>query len=160
MFKRLLVWDLDETIIDSKHRTPNNPDGTLNLQRYFELKTRENIFRDSLLPLASVFKSLCRVQNYIAICTARVMNQDDYDFLDANGISAHSILCRPENGSENKIPDAELKAIKIQRLWLENDFHKLPTYMWDDSKPVISKMRQIGVRCINAKTVNERMKRA
>ena len=32
--KRVVIFDLDETVVDSAHRTPNNPDGTLNLSRY------------------------------------------------------------------------------------------------------------------------------
>lgn len=156
-FKRIIIWDLDETIIDSKHRTPNNPDGTLNLERYFELKTRENIFGDTLLPLARVFKSLCRATNYVAICTARAMNRDDYDFLAHHELSAHTVMCRPENGSENHIRDADLKARKIQRLRNLKQFRELPVYMLDDAKPVISRMRQIGVKCLNAHTVNARL---
>lgn len=157
-FKRITIWDLDETIIDSSHRTPNNPDGTLNLQRYFELKNRENIFADTLLPLAGVFKSLCRATNYVVICTARAMNQDDYDFLEHHDLKAHKILCRPLDGSENGIRDADLKARKIQRLRNLRQFNDLPAYMWDDAIPVINRMREIGVRCLNAKIVNQRLK--
>lgn len=79
MFKRVVVFDLDETIIDSKHRTPNHPDGTLDLERYFAMKNRASIFQDSLLPLADTFKALNRSENYIVICTARAMNADDYE---------------------------------------------------------------------------------
>lgn len=157
-FKRITVWDLDETLIDSRHRTPNNTDGTLNLDRYFELKTRQNIFADTLLPLARVFKSLCRRDNFVAICTARAMNEDDYDFLEHHGISAHMVMCRPLDGSEHHIRDAELKSAKVQRLREYRNMSHLPVYMWDDAKPVIAKMRQIGVRCINAHTANQRLK--
>ena len=48
--KRIVVFDLDETIIDSKHRTPNRPDGTLDLDRYFAMKNRESIFLPFYLP--------------------------------------------------------------------------------------------------------------
>ena len=157
-FKRITVWDLDETLIDSRHRTPNNPDGTLNLAAYFELKNRQNIFADTLLPLAGVFKSLCRVTNYVAICTARAMNQDDFDYLEHHGINAHMVMCRPLDGSENHIRDADLKAYKIQRLRNLRQFRNLPVYMWDDAKPVIAKMREIGVHCINAHTADARLK--
>jgi hypothetical protein len=156
-FKRLAIFDLDETLIDSKHRTPNRPDGTLDLDRYFALKNRESIFKDSLLPLASFFKALDRSENYIIICTARAMNQDDYDYLQANGIHAHKILCRPLDGSENHIKDGALKARKIQRLRNLRQFQGKPVYMWDDASPVIRAMRKIGVVCLNAVKVNQRL---
>lgn len=160
MFKRVVVFDLDETIIDSAHRTPNRPDGTLDLERYFALKNRESIFRDSLLPLADTFKALNRSENYVVICTARAMNQDDYDFLAANGLDAHLIMCRPLNGSENHIKDAALKARKIQRLRNLKQFRNKPVVMFDDAIPVIRAMRAIGVACLNAIKVNHKLKGA
>ena len=156
-FKRLVIFDLDETIVNSKHRTPNRPDGTLDLDRYFALKNRKSIFEDSLLPLAAFFKSLDRTENYVVICTARAMNQDDYDYLESKGLHAHKILCRPLDGSENHIKDGALKARKIQRLRNLRQFQGKPVYMWDDASPVIRAMRKIGVTCLNAIKVNKRM---
>jgi phosphoglycolate phosphatase-like HAD superfamily hydrolase len=158
--KRVVIFDLDETIIDSAHRTPNRPDGTLDLDRYFALKNRESIFRDSLLPLAETFKRLDRSENYIVICTARAMNQDDFDFLAHHGLDAHLVLCRPLDGSENHIKDATLKRRKIQRLRNLRQFANLPVVMFDDAKPVIAEMRRIGVACLNAIKVNHKLKGA
>ncbi len=159
-FKRLVIFDLDETIIDSAHRTPNRPDGTLDLDRYFALKNRESIFKDSLLPLARTFKALDRSENYVVICTARAMNQDDYDYLAAHGLDAHKILCRPLDGSENHIKDAKLKRRKIQRLRNLRQFAGLPVVMFDDAKPVVAEMRRIGVACLNAIKINRKLKGA
>lgn len=155
--KRIVVFDLDETVIDSKHRTPNRPDGTLDLARYFALKNRESIFRDTLLPLADTFKRLDRKENYVVICTARAMNQDDWDYLAHHGLDAHLVLCRPEDGSENHIKDATLKARKIQRLRNLKQFRGKPVVMFDDAVPVIRKMREIGVACLNAVKVNKKL---
>jgi FMN phosphatase YigB (HAD superfamily) len=156
-FKRVMIFDLDETLIDSAHRTPSRPDGTLDLDRYFALKNRESIFRDSLLPLAKTFKALDRSENYIVICTARAMNRDDYDYLADRGLDAHLILCRPLDGSENHIGDAALKARKIQRLRNLKQFRGKPVTMFDDAIPVIRAMRAIGVACLNAVKVNQRL---
>ena len=155
--KRVVIFDLDETIIDSKHRTPNKPDGTLDLERYFELKNRDSIMSDSLLPLAAFFKALDRSENYVVICTARAMNQDDYDFLALHELHAHKILCRPLDGSENHIRDGQLKRRKIQRLKNLRQFHNKPFVMWDDASPVIREMRRMGVVCLNAVKVNQRL---
>lgn len=156
-FKRITVFDLDETIIDSAHRTPNKPDGTLDLDRYFALKNRDSIMRDTLLPLAETFKNLDRSENYVVICTARAMNQDDFDFLKINGLNAHKILCRPADGSENHIKDGILKRRKIQRLRNLKQFAGKPVVMFDDAIPVIREMRKIGVICLNAIKVNKRL---
>ena len=155
--KRIVIFDLDETVIDSKHRTPNRPDGTLDLDKYFALKNRDSIMRDSLLPLVKTFKNLDRSQNYVVICTARAMNQDDFDFLTLNGLNAHKVLCRPLDGSENHIGDATLKRRKIQRLRNLKQFQGKPCIMFDDATPVIREMRKIGVVCMNAVKVNERL---
>jgi hydroxymethylpyrimidine pyrophosphatase-like HAD family hydrolase len=156
--KRVVVFDLDETLIDSAHRTPNNADGTLNLERYFELKTRENTMQDSLLPLANIFKSLCRSENYIVICTARQMQEMDYEFLQMHGLHYHKMLCRPVDGSENHLRDGQLKRSKLQRLRNLRQFRNLPFVMFDDSSVVIAEMRKIGIACLNAINVNQRLR--
>jgi FMN phosphatase YigB (HAD superfamily) len=156
-FKRIAIFDLDETIIDSSHRTPNKPDGTLDLDRYFALKNRESIMRDTLLPLAETFKRLDRSENYVVICTARAMNQDDLDYLAMHGLVAHKLLCRPLDGSENHIKDGILKRRKIQRLRNLKQFAGKPVVMFDDAVPVIREMRRIGVICLNAIKVNKRL---
>jgi FMN phosphatase YigB (HAD superfamily) len=156
-YKRVMIFDLDETLINSKHRTPNRADGTLDLDGYFRNKTRENIMRDTLLPLASVFKTLDRSENYVVICTARAMNQDDFDYLDAHGLRYHAIMRRPLDGSENSTPDGALKLRKIKRLMNLRQFRGLPVTMFDDAKPVIAAIRRAGMVCVNAITANRKL---
>lgn len=157
MFKRIVVWDLDETIVDSAHRTPNHDDGTLNLSKYFELKTRENIMRDTFHPLVRVFNSLNREENYVVICTARTVNQDDLDFLAANNLHYHSIRYRPSTGKMAMAKDSHLKTMHLRRLMALRQFRGLPVVMFDDAKPVIAAMRKIGIVCLNAVKVNARL---
>lgn len=155
--KRIVVFDLDETLVNSKHRTPNRADGTLDLQGYFRNKTRANIMRDTLLPLAETFKTLDRAENYIVICTARAMEQDDFDFLSMHGLHFHSILHRPIDGSEDGIPDGPLKVRKIKRLLNLRQFRGLPVIAFDDAKPVIAAIRRAGIVCLNAIRVNQKL---
>lgn len=159
MIKRVVVFDLDETLIDSKHRVPNNPDGTLNLTRYFELKTYDSVMRDSLLPLVQIFKALNREENYIVICTARVMATADRDFMQKYGLIAHKILCRPQDGSENHIKDNILKRRKLQQLKNLRQFREKDWFMFDDASPIIREMREIGIVCLNAIKVNKRLEK-
>ena len=154
--KRIVIFDLDETIVDSAHRTPNNPDGTLNLPRYLEMKTRENTFKDGLLPLADFWRSLCPRENYIVVCTARSWADFDQEFLDNHGLRAHKIIARFTE-AEKKMRDPELKRRGLSRLFNLKQFRNLPKFMFDDAKPVIAEMRRMGITCMNSHKVNRRL---
>jgi hypothetical protein len=155
--KRIIVFDLDATIVDSSHRTPNHEDGTLNLPLYLEMKTRENTLKDGLLPLADFWKSLCLESNYIVVCTARTWADFDQEFLDMHGLTAHKILHRKADGSENHERDNKLKRKWLRRILNLKQFQKLPAIMFDDATPVISEIRDMGIVCLNAIKVNERL---
>ncbi len=153
--KNVFIFDLDGTVIDSSHRTPTHSDGTLNLEKYLELRVPEYIFKDSLLPLARVMRRLYDEGHYIIICTARIMSQADMDFLEKNNIPYHLMQARLP--SEDRVKDATLKTKKIGKLLNLIQFRKKQWFMFDDAKPVISAMRQLGITCLNAKKVNERL---
>lgn len=154
--KRIVIFDLDETIVDSAHRTPNHPDGTLNLPLYLQLKTRENTLRDGLLPLADFWRSLDLSENYVIVCTARTWADFDQEFLDAHGLKAHKIVAR-FTPAECKMRDPELKRRGLSRLFNLKQFRDLPKYMFDDARPVIAEMRRMGLTCLNAHKVNRRL---
>lgn len=154
--KRIVIFDLDETIVDSSHRTPNNPDGTLNLEKYLELKNRENTFKDSLLPLADFWRSLDLNETYVVVCTARTWADFDQEFLDHHGLKAHKIIARFTE-RHNTMRDPDLKREGLAHLFNLKQFRNLPKFMFDDAKPVIAEMRRIGITCMNALKVNERL---
>jgi len=182
MFKRVTIFDLDMTIVDSSHRTPNKPDGTLDLFGYFERKTRQHIFSDRLLPLAVVMRDLFYSgETYVVICTARDMNDDDFDFLNAKEIPYHKILNRNlvrdateitcpvqlfQYISEGKIKtkpyymksDHLYKAHVLSYLDQLKQFKNLPKFFWDDARPVISHFRKHpNYTMMNAVTYNQRL---
>ena len=96
MKKPIFIFDLDGTTIDSSHRFTGTAEGKVDLAKWIEDSTRENIFKDTLLPLAKFMKSLMRQNANVWICTARNMKQDDFDFLAYHGIKAKTILCRKD----------------------------------------------------------------
>lgn len=156
-YKRIVIWDLDETAVDSAHRTPNFPDGTLNLPLYLEQKNRENTMKDGLLPLADVWRNLCKTENYIVVCTARTWMDFDQEFLDVNGLFAHKIIARFTE-KHNHMRDPELKRKGLSQLFNLKQFRDLPKFMFDDASPVISEMRKkMGLVCMNAIKVNKRL---
>lgn len=155
-YKRIVIWDLDATIVDSSHRTPNHPDGTLNLPLYLKMKNRESTMKDTLLPLAAVWKNLCKDENYIVVCTARTWADFDQEFLDVNGLHADKIIARFTE-RHNHMRDPELKRKGLSYLFYLKQFKNLPKFMFDDAKPVISEMRKMGMVCMNAISVNKRL---
>lgn len=154
--KRIVIFDLDETVVDSAHRTPNHDDGTLNLPLYLQLKTRENTLRDGLLPLAKFWQSLDLSETYVIVCTARTWADFDQEFLDMHGLHAHKIIARFTE-AEKTLRDPELKRRGLSRLFNLRQFRNLPKYMFDDAKPVISEMRRMGLTCLNSHKINARL---
>ena len=157
-FQNIVIFDLDETIVNSAHRTPNHPDGTLNLPVYLKMKTRENTMKDTLHPMADVWRSLDLSKTYVIVCTARTWLDFDQEFLDIHGLKAHKILHRAANGSENHSPDAQLKNKWLNRVLNLRQFKNLPTVMFDDAKKVITSIRQKGIPCLNAVKINQQLR--
>lgn len=139
----IAIFDLDETVIDSRHRTPNNPDGTLNLAAYIENHTAENVAKDTLLPLAEVMRAAYADGAYVIVLTARDMKQCDYDYLADNGLKYHKIMSR-DQASENhyKMKDGDYKARWILPFLNLKQFAKKTVIMFDDAKPVKARLRK------------------
>jgi FMN phosphatase YigB (HAD superfamily) len=154
--KVTVIFDLDETVINSSHRTPNNDDGTLNLQAYIALHTPENVAKDVLLPLARTMQRLIAEGHKVAIITARDMAACDYEYLAANGIKPKHIYSRDKAGKKHyRMRDGEYKVEWIRRLpktLLANHI-----IMFDDAKPVKSALRKLGIVCICGIKVNKKL---
>ena len=89
------IFDLDHTVIDSSHRQLTLADGSIDLAHWVENCTREKIFADSLLPLATEMRDLIAKNRSVIVCTARVMSEHDHDFLVSHGLAPDAILSRP-----------------------------------------------------------------
>lgn len=143
--KNVIIFDLDETIINSKHRTPNNPDGTLNLAGYIEKHTKDNVEKDTLLPLVNIIRDRFNNGDYIIILTARDMSFWDYKYLYDNNIPYHCIMSRDQCKTEKhyKMRDGEYKQKWIKSFLNLKQFQGKPVIMFDDAKPVKSVLRKI-----------------
>lgn len=155
----VFIFDLDETVINSKHRTPNNPDGTLNLAAYIEKHTPENVWKDTLLPLARTMQKLIASGAHVWIVTARDMQACDYEFLKAHEISPKIIMSRDrvKSAKHYRLGDGEYKTRWVRQMLNLKQYAKAHCIMFDDAKPVIRSMRSIGVSCLNAIKINERL---
>ena len=150
--KKVVVFDLDGTVIDSAHRTPNHPDGTLDLAGYHKRKTRENIFKDTLLPLADEMKRMYDSGQYhVIICTAREMTKDDFDFLNYHGLKFHGIFHRNHVRKPHHwhLPDPQYKTKQLKK-------YKNTSYtFYDDAKPTVDLFDTYpNVDMVDANTAN------
>ena len=147
-FMGVIVYDLDNTVIDSSHRTPTM-DGVVDVDQFMMLQTKENIYKDTLLPLARrMIESFDN--HYIVVCTARVMTKADYEFLSDTGLHFHEIF---ERGTVDptiaSLPDAEYKLACLSG-FLENGFT-----FFDDNDHVIDAFSHLSnVQMIDSKLEN------
>ena len=94
--KKVYIFDLDKTVINSDHRTPYLANGDLDLGAYRAKQTHSNIMRDQLLPLALYMQALIADGEKVVIVTARRMIKSDYIFLRKNGLKAAYICSRDQ----------------------------------------------------------------
>ena len=153
------IWDLDGTVIDSSHRYSTLPNGDINLPRWIQDNTRENIERDSLLPLARLMRSNYRMGDIVIICTARVLGIWDKVYLADHGIKAQFILSRALGDNRG---DAEMKRAKLLALFADL---QIPFARWtrnatlyDDNLGVLDMAKKLGIRTRNAVQLNEEMR--
>lgn len=157
--KNIVIFDLDETVIDSRHRTPNFPNGTLNLAGYMENHTEENVFKDTLLPLVHIIRACHNNGDYVIILTARDMKIWDYEYLNENYIPYDKIMSRDQCKTEKhyKMKDGEYKFHWINGFLKLKQFQNKYVVMFDDAKPVKSMLRKLfPVLC--AHKINRKLK--
>jgi hypothetical protein len=150
------IFDLDGTVLCSKHRQLTKPDGSLDLQHWVENSKPEKVLQDSILPIADIMRRAYKRNDEIVVCTARVMNDADFKLLQHHELHYHVILHRPEGCSTQ---DALLKEIQI-RLYAQSIKYTWArfcknTIMLDDSPSVIAKMQEIGLSCVDAAEYNQ-----
>jgi phosphoglycolate phosphatase-like HAD superfamily hydrolase len=110
--KRVAIYDMDGTIVDSSHRyrTITDENGTrIDLDHW-----RENEYRamdDGLLPMFEQYRQDLQDENcYVIIATARVMNAPDWQFVN-------EILGMPDYFISRRAGDSQSgKTLKINGL--------------------------------------------
>lgn len=110
--KRVSIYDMDGTIVDSSHRYRTIVDD--NGERIDLDYWRENEYRaldDKLLPMAGQYRQdLNDPECYVIIATARVMNEPDYKFMREILGEPDYLISRPKGS------DISGKLLKINGL--------------------------------------------
>lgn len=117
MKNRVAVYDMDGTIVCSKHRyrTKINEQGKEVIDLLHWQAHAHKAYSDSLLPLAEQYKrDLQDSQCYVIIATARVLGEEDMRFIrDKLGIP-DKIISRPA-GSDESGASLKVKGLKPLR---------------------------------------------
>ena len=135
--KRIQIYDMDGTIVDSLHRYKTLDCGTkIDLQYW-----RDNEYRaydDSLLPLAEQYqKDLADPECYVIIATARIIRDTDMRFIkDKLGMPDY-IISRKENDNRS---GGELKIKGLQRFFNLKNFKNAVAVFYEDNTAYLKKV--------------------
>jgi len=141
MYKRIHTYDLDGVLVDTSHRYRNKPDGSIDLQYWFDNRTEEQIAKDKILPLAKQYMADClNPETYVMICTSRAYHVLDIQFIVGHLGAPDKLIMRPVGNMEN---DAILKRRQLQRLFNLRQFAKLPRRFWDDNPRNLNACRDL-----------------
>ena len=127
----IVIWDFDGTIIDSSHRS-NYTNGRLDLDHWKTNSTKENIFRDTLLPKYEMMRRLHHEGVYQIGCTARELSKHDWEFFFLVGLDKYlaKIISRPIGVDT---PDWELKSKQLQPYFNLAPFKDKIKIFYDDN---------------------------
>lgn len=151
---KICIYDLDGTIIDSSHRTKYMENGELDLANWIENNTKENIFKDDLLPMYWQLRQDYENGNIVIICTARQLGEHDLEYIHSMGIYYDYIYSRPKDCITR---DDILKAKQLRHFWNFKQFAKLRKYFYDDRIANLTAIRKFGnVETVNARIWNKR----
>lgn len=130
MIKRVEIFDMDGTIVDSLHRYRTMPCGTKIDLEYW----RANEYRameDKLLPLAKFYKECLADPNcYVIIATARVMRDADWQFVKEVLGMPDYFISRKEGDT---ISGGKLKINGLQKFFNLRNFQNAEFTFYEDN---------------------------
>lgn len=154
-----IIFDLDGTVICSKHRCNTLPDGSLDLDHWFENNTHDKIMRDSLLPLARIMREMYAAGHNVIVCTARSPHDSNHHFLRENDLPHHVFLSRRAGDMRG---DAQLKIDLLTDYFQSIGFSSVAdakAIMFDDNAKVIDAMISLGITVVNAVMANNNLRK-
>jgi len=142
MIKRIEVYDLDDTCINSRHRQHYSY-GILDLARWRANSTPLQIMEDTLLPTAKLMQdAILNATVFVVVATARELQQADCAFLVKHGMQPNHTISRRAGDSR---PDALLKHAGLRRLLSLRQFAGLPCDMYDDKAANLEAVAPLGI---------------
>lgn len=169
----IIIFDLDGTVIDTKHRYRDLPCGNIDLDYWFANSTPEMIARDTVLPLADVMRRYYSEGHTVVICTARSWERHErmtcepgpiYEkFLADNNLPYHALLYRNMAGDDHEtLGDGELKIRLLTDYAIANGFANIEAMgaiMFDDNVKVIDALSARRVIVYDAISYNRNLRK-
>lgn len=168
----IIVFDLDGTVVDTSHRYRDLPCGKIDLEYWFANSTEEMVAKDSLLPLADVWRRYYAEGHTIVVCTARSFDPHPgvplpdpgatyRKYLADNDLQYHALLHRCMVGPDHlTYSDGNLKT-RLLNDWAAREGLALDwrrdAIMFDDNLTVIDQMLRDRLMCFNATKYNARL---
>ena len=149
---KIRIYDLDGTIIDSSHRARHDENGKLDLDHWKRNNTKENIFKDDLLPMYWQLVHDYKQGNIIILCTARELNEYDYEYIHSMGIYYDYITCRKVGETT---ADWKLKRRLLNPFFNLKPFRLLEKWFFDDNENNLKAIENMGAISINAREWNK-----
>jgi len=148
------IFDLDGTIICSKHRQKLKPNGDLDLAHWIENRAKHHlVMRDRLLPLSRLWRAI-QISTAPAICTSRVISHLDEDFLLNHDLSWSTFMSRDDADMDG---DATYKVKKIRKHLDETGWEAAATTLYDDHAGVREAIkRELGLKVFDPVPFNTR----
>ena len=151
MFKKIHVYDVDGTLIDSSHRYKALPNGQIDLAHW--LANHHRINADTLLPLAAQYRAdIADPSVYVVICTLRPPHPLDLAYIREHLGMPDCLIMNTKNKSENL---GNFKRAELTRLFNLRQFAKLPRFFWEDSRAYVESCRDIFTRVYHVQSEQE-----
>ena len=148
MIKRLAIYDMDGTIVDSSHRYRTiMRDGKECIDLEYWRANECRAYDDQLLPLAEQYKKdLADPECYVIIATARVMGAADWAFVNDKLGMPDYFISRKAGDSQS---GGTLKIKGLQRFFNLKNFRNAAAVFYEDNtsylKAVCDKFGITGV---------------
>lgn len=161
--KWLNIFDLDDTLVDSSHRSKYFEDGTLDISHWKLNSTKDNIFNDVVYSdMFEIFKYLYHRDDCLVVAvTSRVLSEHDIEYLHSKGIFFNDYLHR-DSGMllDSKhlqfiLKDYELKGVLLTNYFKLNQIQNENIgYGFDDKQHNLDVFEKFKFRVINPIDVN------
>lgn len=168
---KVMIWDLDGTIINSFHRVAPcfDLEGNLDLTKYKnEACKHDLIMQDSLLPLVEYMRQCMNDPTVLnLVCTARLMSKSDYYYLRKQGLRGRGmsnirVFSRDtlhkyfKADMVNDIYHSKDAAYKTQYFNLFKQLYPNADFtMVDDHKGVLEAAASVGFKTLDATMIND-----
>lgn len=153
-----VIFDLDGTVICSKHRYTALENGSIDLDAWIRDSNREKCLQDSLLPTVKTMRLDYKNGCNVIVCTSRVLSEWDYEFFMENDIPYHVMLDRPLGCT---LDCAELKEFQLRLYAHQNGISWAKfcqtSMFFEDADSVLERMLIIGLPTIDSRLWNKQL---